>query len=347
MTTPGVKPNWALLAGLRFVLALLVVCGHLHILARLNTPLQILSDLNGTAAVMVFFAISGLSISHSISNEPRGYLKRRFWRIYPLFFFAVALAFVPWLIQDVVELPYFSAIPPSETNFFLSFLPIHAVLVPTLETNVPLWSIGMEECFYLTAPLILLLNRKQLLALMGLSLLALMAFPYRDLAPHWSKPACLIWSWLVGWMLYRERQNSLISTAMLAAMCAGFTMIPSTGRFGMFLIGAGMMIVIHQDSIPIPEKWKAACVYLGDLSFPIYVLHWPVLILTYQLTKSQSFVLHAAIITAASVIALHLIDKPLRKRGRVASRSVYGTADHKSSSIETSPATTMAESPAP
>lgn len=75
--------RWAVLGGLRFALAALVLVGH----ARYCTPtyrwVQFLAQFGSFSAVLGFFLISGYSIAHSYDRRPDGFFRRRIQRLAP------------------------------------------------------------------------------------------------------------------------------------------------------------------------------------------------------------------------------------------------------------------------
>lgn len=156
------------LNALRFVAAFLVLLQHAATLtAKRGWPnLSSYSFFsNGHNAVIFFFVLSGFLITYLLLKEvaqtntvqiKRFYLKRVF-RIWPLYYLLVAIGLLvlPFLLNNFniqYELPYRS----KEVWFYFIFF------VPGLVTHFfghhflePLWSIGVEEVFYLLwAPLI-------------------------------------------------------------------------------------------------------------------------------------------------------------------------------------------------
>lgn len=95
---------WSILAFLRFILCLIVFVGHLHAFTYIMpTTFNYIMLLGGKAAVLCFLLISGVSIGYSYLKSGDGYLKRRFLRIYPLYFFAVVATV---LLQYLIGSPF-------------------------------------------------------------------------------------------------------------------------------------------------------------------------------------------------------------------------------------------------
>ncbi len=89
MSTPS---QWAVLALLRGVLALIVVATHLvWFIPETPAWLHTVWSLDGKSAVIGFLLVSGYSIHASLSAKEDGFIQRRFWRVYPLYFTCIVL----------------------------------------------------------------------------------------------------------------------------------------------------------------------------------------------------------------------------------------------------------------
>jgi len=106
-------------------------------------------------AVAVFCVLSGFVVYRSLvytglthSSDLFWYLKRRFFRIYPLFFITTVISF------------FFVQIRPQETlqTFFSELSLFHFLGHPSV-TNPPSWSIHVEIMFYLLIPLYFIVTR--------------------------------------------------------------------------------------------------------------------------------------------------------------------------------------------
>jgi len=168
---------------LRFLLASFVLIFHIPQLSE-NQGLPSFDALplfqRGTEAVYMFFTLSGFLIIRLIyiskrrgNFSVRNFYMRRMLRIFPLYYLIVAFGF---LFYQVV-LPYINI--PFENNYILTdgilltvfFFPnVFASLYHPGGILELLWSIGIEEQFYLfIAPLLYLVHRSRvLLVLAGL-----------------------------------------------------------------------------------------------------------------------------------------------------------------------------------
>src|ERR1019366_8528321 len=98
--------SWEALALLRFFLAWIVLSQHLTSVTDHSGWVEALSSFDGKAAVVGFLLVSGYSIAASLDRESEGFYRRRFLRVYPLYFFAIVFAValeawtkghVPWV----------------------------------------------------------------------------------------------------------------------------------------------------------------------------------------------------------------------------------------------------------
>lgn len=150
------------LNSLRFFAALLVIISHANIsLDKLNVyEHSSLAFLNrGGDAVDFFFTLSGFLITYLLIIELhetetisiRKFYLRRIFRIWPLYFLIVFLGFIVlgWVYPKIYKQPYFNFSIPEGLMMFFFFLPNYAAKNYIVGFLNPLWSIGVEEQFYL------------------------------------------------------------------------------------------------------------------------------------------------------------------------------------------------------
>jgi peptidoglycan/LPS O-acetylase OafA/YrhL len=155
------------LNGLRGIAALLVLFGHTTDLVFPNgttyNPLWAFLSNNGDNAVSFFFVLSGFLISYLMLVEIQNhgnvhigkfYLKRVF-RIWPIYYFVILLVQVilpilmMWMGKD------WKTVSNVSTFYYLIILPNIPYLFYDTGKLFHLWSIGVEEQFYLIwAPLV-------------------------------------------------------------------------------------------------------------------------------------------------------------------------------------------------
>ena len=169
------------LDSLRFFAAYLVVMNHAEQI-RMNHGLFNLKQYslfnNGGIAVTFFFVLSGFLISYLLLKEyeqtetisVKKFYSRRVLRIWPLYFLLVMIGtiFLPYIL-DILGYSY---IMPYSFNdvvwYYIFFSPFMVNIFYGHHLIEPLWSIGVEELFYiLWAPLFKFL-RKYILLFAGI-----------------------------------------------------------------------------------------------------------------------------------------------------------------------------------
>ncbi len=148
--------------GLRFIAAFLVLFHHAASLtaqhgATLITQLDLFK--NGENAVSFFFVLSGFLITYLLLQEKgikekitiRNFYIKRILRIWPLYFLLIIIAlFIQPLVIDLMHIPYVMPYNLKDTwMYFVFFLPGMVTFYFGSHLLEPLWSIGVEELFYL------------------------------------------------------------------------------------------------------------------------------------------------------------------------------------------------------
>jgi peptidoglycan/LPS O-acetylase OafA/YrhL len=184
------------LNALRFFAASLVVLHHIEE-TRHHAGLYSFSGLdffkNGGTAVSFFFVLSGFLIAFVLKNEigktgsvnlKTFYIKRSF-RIWPLYFVLIFIGFVllPLILQGEQYASKFPYLNLKGALLYILFLPNLASGLWRGHFLIPLWSIGVEEQFYLIfAPLVNWFKNKLVwlfaLIIVVKLLIALFLFPH-------------------------------------------------------------------------------------------------------------------------------------------------------------------------
>jgi peptidoglycan/LPS O-acetylase OafA/YrhL len=204
-------------------------------------------------------------------------------------------------------------------NLFL----LQAFVVHPLDSNVPLWTLAVEVCCYLLAPLFVRAPRMVLLAIITVSALAYAAFPKLNLGFYSSllfglPLLFMIWAWLAGFVLYFHRADRRY---WIAILCLG-TLLFSTNRafmtrFSVFTYVGSTALILFSDGIRLPRSVLRLLNYGGELSYPVYIFHVPVLLLCYAVLGVRSSLMLVGAVLLCSAFFYHVVDQPIRRRRAV------------------------------
>jgi peptidoglycan/LPS O-acetylase OafA/YrhL len=318
----------------------------------------------GFVGVDVFFVISGFLITRIILTEVAAdtfslakFYARRVRRIFPTL--AVVLA-ATYLIGWVVLLPDgFSLLGESiaagvafVSNLFLlrhvSYFAPDAADNPLLH----LWSLGIEEQFYIFWPLILLTifastrRRFWMVAIatvsFGVSLLIFVS--YKELSFY--SPISRAWELLAGGIiadlsvgkagaesLRSSRRDNLFATIGILAIIGAAIGIDRNSLFpGLYVLlpvlGAALIIISPNSLVNGILLSNPLAVLIGKISYPLYLWHWPLLV---YLQIVRNGVPNVAEIWAAIVVAVILswltyrfVEIPIRRKRNAVSLASFG-----------------------
>ena len=313
----------------------------------------------GFIGVDIFFVISGFLISGIIfdSLEQRSFsyiefYSRRIKRIFPALLAVMsACCIAGWFLlfgDEYQQLgKHVAAGAAFISNFVLwgesSYFDNAAETKPLLH----LWSLGIEEQFYIVWPvLVWALWRLRANFLMVLIAVIVLSFVLNlhlvadDATAAFYSPLSRAWELMAGSMLaycnrYRpvSRQVSTggLSVLGFGLLLSGFVLIDRSAAFPGYwallpVLGAVMMIAAGPDEVLnrylLSNKWL---VWIGLISYPIYLWHWPI-ISFFRITQNNSpGVLQGLLIIALSLLLAWLtyryVESPIRKSrnaGRIA-----------------------------
>jgi peptidoglycan/LPS O-acetylase OafA/YrhL len=259
----------------------------------------------GFVGVDIFFVISGYLITQIILSDlsdgqfsAASFYARRIRRIFPaLIVVLIATFLLGWhfllpaeltsLGKNILASALFSAnlMLLSEVSYF----DVAAQLKPLLH----LWSLGIEEQFYLVWPWLLwAVPRRRLTLVIVITMAASFALNVADIAHHPSEvfylPFTRAWELLAGAVLVqfpgrKDASHELLAFAGIMAIASSFFLFDGLTVFpgwAAALPVAGAMLLLRCEGsfvnrVALGNTWA---VNVGLISYPLYLWHWPLLV---------------------------------------------------------------------
>lgn len=328
--TPSIRHRFHLLDALRGIAAVLVMVSHNKYIAG-RMGLQ-----SGFLAVDFFFCLSGFVIAASYENRLRSglrikdFLAARFIRLYPVYFFALGLALFLQLTV-FLDLTSNSALVSFLLAIFL-FPNLHVVpSIYAFPLNPPSWSLLMELVANLAYVLLIWLRLARssillLLALLAFALLSLLLFKggvlYSFGDVHSDHHvlygiARVVPSFFFGVLTLRLFQAgalhrsiavrpfaaAVIAAALIAALESPLGFM-QTNSFYLLCIAFifPSLIWLGAGANP-PSTTTKFCAALGDLSYPLYLIHIPLL----EFANSRLFINRSSAFHLISSLGMMLL----------------------------------------
>lgn len=346
------------LDGLRALAALAVVVHHIeqarYLFGLPSVWINYAVMRLGGQGVTLFFVLSGFLITHLLLREQsetgaisiRRFYTRRVLRIWPLYFIIMALGFVVLPLIPAFAVPTFSMVDDSRYwQTFLMYLFFSPHVATAIGLGAPyasvLWSVGVEEWFYLFWPWLMIAARGRLapflLTIIGALILARSQVHAK---------------WLVD-LLGQLRFDCMAVGALGALACAsprfnpvrilwplfswpaqifGFYYVASclwTGwPFGIFdelvysLMFLWLIVNLAINPRPILNFDNRLQKWLGQISYGLYCYNWITIVATIRIFQAAgvepragawNVAFHAAAVlltVAVAAVSYYVIERP-------------------------------------
>jgi peptidoglycan/LPS O-acetylase OafA/YrhL len=353
------KPHYAILDGLRGVAAITVVIFHIFEAHSPGPLYQIIN--HGYLAVDFFFLLSGFVIGYAYDDRwtkmsTGNFFKRRLIRLQPMVIMGSIIGAVFFYFQKSTVLwPALGEVPVWRVILIML---IGCTMIPvppsmdirgwheTYPLNGPAWSLFFEYIANILYALVIRRFSKTLLAiLVFISACALVHYSVTvsgDLIGGWSLEPLqlrigftrLMYPFFAGLLLSRTAKLVHIKHAFFK--CSVLLLIVlSVPRFGgsehlwinglyesLTIIFIFPLIVFLGAGGEVKGKTATAiCKFLGNISYPIYIIHYPLIywytgyVVDHKLTIQQAYPYSLLVIISSIAIAyacLKWYDEPVR-----------------------------------
>lgn len=317
----------------------------------------------GFLGVDIFFVISGFLITGIIITEIqqnsfsfKQFYTRRIKRIYPAFITAMALvsfiASVIFIYNDFNQLRKTIELAIAFlSNFYLGLTQGYFDLSANENPVLHIWSLAVEEQYYLIFPLILILAYKKFREIKALFIITLILFfillatsfipanfykevlhqPNIYYLSNLRFPELLVGSLLAIYhnlsnkvQLSKQVNNilAILSTLLLFSclflMNNNIAFIPGITLILPCIFTALIIHTTSQNNIVKLCLSNKAIVFIGKISYSLYLYHWIFIAFAYYITgekqiNNQSIAIVIVLTIIFSVLSYYLIEQPIRK----------------------------------
>lgn len=355
------KKHFKILDALRGIAAIVVVLFHvLEVYSGGDHVIQFIN--HGYLAVDFFFMLSGYVMAHAYddrweSMSLKDFFKRRVIRLHPMIILGMTIGALCFYFGTSAYFPKIE-----DTSFWQLILVtiIGYTLLPVPSSmdirgwsemhplNGPAWSLFYEYIANILHALILRRLSKKALSILvciaGLALVHLAVTSSKgDLIGGWSIElehirigfTRLLFPYMAGMLLRRtvkiiNTKNTFLVSSFLLILILSFPRIGGynnlwiNGLYDSFSVILIFPIIIYLGAIGQvkSKKTNKICAFLGDISYPVYIIHFPFVYIFYAwVTENNIPILQGTLvglillvfIIILSYAVLKLYDEPFRK----------------------------------
>ncbi len=355
------KRHFQILDALRGVAAIVVVLFHvLEIYSNGDHTKQLIN--HGYLAVDFFFMLSGYVMAHAYDDRwntmtLKDFFKRRIIRLHPMIILGMTIGAICFYFG---ESPVFPKIADTSLWQLMLVMLIGYTLIPLPTSmdirgwnemhplNGPAWSLFFEYIANILHALILRKLSKLILSILviiaAVALIHLaVTSPKGDIIGGWSiEPeqlrfgfTRLLFPYMAGMLLRRlikpiDRKNTFLLCSLLLILILSIPRIGSNdnlwqnGLFDSLAIIIVFPLIIYLGAIgEVKSKFsEKVCTFLGDISYPIYIIHFPFAYVFYAWVVNNNIpILQGTFVGIGLLIltiilsyfSLKLYDEPVRK----------------------------------
>ncbi|MGQ8335411.1 acyltransferase family protein [Sunxiuqinia sp. A32] len=340
------RQHFEILDGLRGIAAIAVVI--FHFMEFIFPDYRDNFIAHGYLAVDFFFCLSGFVIAYAYDHRVEkigiiSFLKLRLIRLHPMVVWGAILGLLTFVFDPFSNL--FAQYGGGSTflmflsaTFMAPFPVVYERYFNIFHLNPPTWSLFWEylaNVFYVLLLFKLRNKRLWLLAAVAAVILVFTSFYFKNLAVGWGGDnfwgggARIFYSFIAGMLIYRSNWiiKSRLGFVALSALLLVVFMIPFSDQVNWFVdttivIALFPLLVALGAGAKLAPTLNNSCKFLGDISYPLYIIHYPFLwlFLSYMEACQPSLLLMKIITpnaTAFLIVMAYLVMKymetPMRK----------------------------------
>ncbi|MCF7787350.1 MAG: acyltransferase [Prosthecobacter sp.] len=357
---------------LRLLLCLLVMATHARRVFDIDIPVWLTKGLfDGKGGVVLFFVLSGYVLTKSLARSSiswdnyKNYIIKRALRLFPLYWVGVLFAFVVlvWIKQggaglvDDEHLQFLRANGPTWPQWLLHLF----LLIPGMNSDFALptvWSLMTEAKVSMLAFPFFGWAILRFPVWGAVTMVAFCVFGSDYLYHHVFGTAAILGIFGLGAVLARVPEHwwnripgaawwTLLLTGGTFYSCMSLRYLFPSVWIGYCLCAFGAVLIIacvsHWPALSRPMH-ALYSVFDVDLSYGIYLLHYPMLLVFFKISAAYSSLpsVPVALLAMAATIALawffvHAVEIPMIKLGRRVTRRQEEGAQNSSASCPPSP----------
>ena len=341
--------------GLRAIAVMAVVLNHAH------TP----GFRAGFLGVDIFFVISGFLITQilvksdgTLGQDIVKFYERRIRRIVPaLAVVLLAATLAALLLFSPNETTRFASSLQASTFFFANFHFMQTTnyfFVPFETPLLHLWSLGVEEQFYIVYPLALwTISRvaprwlRPILLVLGVLSFALSLWWMRhDPITAFYSPASRAWELLIGALVALSPLRARLPQAVAEALAAAGLLllavpiwnwgkeVPWQDSFPWWAcLGTALLLGLHDTQRTLVSRLLSTppLVGIGLISYSLYLWHWPLFEFFRRWALHPATALDYAVLIAISIglaaLSWWFVERPFRRAGnRFTRQTIFAAA---------------------
>lgn len=355
------KPHYPILDGLRGVASVIVVSFHIFEAHSNGSHIEQILN-HGYLAVDFFFLLSGFVIGYAYDDRwgkmnTGDFFKRRLVRLQPMVIMGMIVGALGFYFQDsalwptIHEVPVWKLLLVMLIGFTLIPVPLSLDIRGWQEMhplNGPGWSLFFEYIANILYALFIRKFSKTTLAILvflaGAALIHLaVTSPNGDLIGGWSiDPIQLriglsrvMYPFFAGLLLFRigkltHVKNAFFWSSLLIIIILAIPRIGGSEHLWMNGLYDSLSVIIMFPLIvfigasgEVTGKYaKRICKFLGDISYPMYITHYPIIyiytgwVITNKVSLRHAYPVSLLVLVSSIVLAyacLKLYDEPVRR----------------------------------